>query len=416
MSETKPFAISKQQVMQAYRLVKANRGAAGVDQQSLDDFSVKLKDNLYKLWNRMSSGSYFPAAVKAVSIPKKAGGERVLGVPTVADRIAQMVVKLELEPIVEPHFLPDSYAYRPGKSALDAIGVTRKRCWKYDWVLEFDVRGLFDNIPHDLILRAVQHHTENKWVILYIERWLKAPMQRSDGTLVQRTKGTPQGGVVSPLLANLFLHYTFDAWVQRNYPDVPWCRYADDGLLHFHTERRALEMWRVLDRRFSECGIELHSEKTKIVYCKDGRRTGDYSNVQFDFLGYTFRRRVVKNSVRGNLFVGFTPMVSKAATKSMRAFVRRTGIRNQTHLDLKAIAKRFNPILAGWIDYYGRYHPSGLKPVLRHFNKTLVVWAMAKYKRLRKHKTQAGKLLQRILQQEPNLFEHWKRGMAGTFT
>jgi RNA-directed DNA polymerase len=415
MSKTKPFTISKQLVMQAYRRVRANRGAAGVDQQSLDDFAVKLKDNLYKLWNRMSSGSYFPPPVKAVSIPKKTGGERILGVPTVADRIAQMVVKLEFEPKVEPHFLPDSYGYRPGKSALDAIGVTRRRCWDFNWVLEFDIRGLFDNIPHDLLLKAVRHHTDNPWVVLYIERWLKAPLQQTDGSLVERTKGTPQGGVVSPVLANLFLHYAFDAWMQRNHPATPWCRYADDGLVHCCTEQQARDLERTLEQRFKECGLELHPGKTKIVYCKDGSRKGKYSSTSFDFLGYTFRPRLVKNRKRNSIFVSFTPAVSKTAMNSMRSRVRRSNIRNRSDLGLNAIARWFNPILRGWLEYYGRYQPSAMYPVLRHFNQTLVAWARRKYKRLRRHKTRASKFIENISERSPHLFEHWKRGMVGSF-
>ncbi len=415
MSKTKPFTISKQLVMQAYRLVRANRGAAGVDQQSLDDFAVKLKDNLYKLWNRMSSGSYFPPPVKAVSIPKKTGGERILGVPTVADRIAQMVVKLVFEPKVEPHFLPDSYGYRPGKSALDAIGVTRRRCWDYNWVLEFDIRGLFDNIPHDLLLKAVRHHTNNPWVVLYIERWLKAPLQQTDGTLVERTKGTPQGGVVSPVLANLFLHYAFDAWMQRNRPGVPWCRYADDGLVHCRSERQARDLGKALERRFKECGLELHPEKTKIVYCKDGSRKGKYPCISFDFLGYTFRPRLVKNRKRDSIFVSFTPAVSKTAMNSMRSRIRRSNIRNRSDLGLNAIARWFNPILRGWLEYYGRYRPSAMYPVLSHFNNTLVAWARRKYKRLQRHKTRAGRFIENISERDPHLFEHWKRGMVGSF-
>jgi RNA-directed DNA polymerase len=415
MGETKPFDIPKKLVMQAYRLVKANRGAAGVDQQSLDDFAVKLKDNLYKLWNRMSSGSYFPPPVKAVSIPKKTGGERVLGVPTVADRIAQMVVKLTFEPMVEPHFLSDSYGYRPGKSALDAIGVTRRRCWEYAWVLEFDIRGLFDNIPHDLLLKAVRHHTDNPWILLYIERWLKAPMQLPDGTLVERTQGTPQGGVVSPVLSNLFLHYVFDTWMQRNRPGVPWCRYADDGLVHCNSKEQAQELRCALEQRFADCGLELHTTKTKIVYCKDGSRKGVYPNTEFDFLGYTFRRRLVKNTKRNSLFVSFTPAVSKTALKSMTRFVRASNVRNRSDLSLGAIAYRLNPVIRGWMNYYGRYQPSAMRPVWRHLNKTLVAWARRKYKRLQRHKTRAGLFIEGISVKSPGLFAHWKCGTGRCF-
>jgi group II intron reverse transcriptase/maturase len=222
LSETKAYDIPKLQVFEAYHRVKDNAGAAGVDKQSLEDFAKDLKDNLYKIWNRMSSASYFPPAVKGVLIPKKSGGERLLGVPTVADRIAQMVVKLEIEPLLEPHFLPDSYGYRPGKSALDAVGVTRRRCWQHDWVLEFDIKGLFDNIDHDLLMKAVGKHVQCKWALLYIKRWLTAPMQLPDGSLTARVKGVPQGGVASPLLSNLFLHYVFDAL--STYSLVSVCR------------------------------------------------------------------------------------------------------------------------------------------------------------------------------------------------
>ena len=415
MSKTKPFDISKQLVMKAYRLVKANRGGAGVDQQSLADFDTNLKDNLYKLWNRMSSGSYFPPPVKAVRIPKKQGGERILGVPTVADRIAQMVVKLVLEPQLEPIFLPDSYGYRPGKSALDAIGVTRERCWKYDWVLEFDIVGLFDNLSHDLLLKAVRKHIDSKWVLLYVERWLIAPMQETNGALVERAKGVPQGGVVSPILSNLFLHYVFDVWMQRTHPLVPWCRYADDGVVHCETEYQAQRLRADLERRFAACELQLHPRKTKIVYCKDGRRNGQYSNTEFTFLGYDFRRRLVKSRKRGNFFVGFNPAVSKTAMKSMRAFVRRSNVRNRSDLGLNEIAAWFNPILRGWLEYYGHYWPSAMYPVLRHFNQTLMAWAMHKYKKLRGRKTRAGRFLLGVVEREPHLFAHWERGMIGKF-
>ena len=229
MCNTKPFDISKHVVWEAYKRVKANKGAAGIDDESISDFEEHLKDNLYKTWNRMSSGSYFPPPVKVAEIAKKTGGKRILGVPTVADRIAQMVAKLYFEPSVEPYFHPDSYGYRPGKSAIDAVGVTRQRCWRYDWVLEFDIKGLFDNIRHDLLMRAVKTHTDCKWLLVCIERWLKAPFQMEDGRIIERRSGTPQGGVISPVLSNLFLHYVFDKWMERNFPENPWARYADDG-------------------------------------------------------------------------------------------------------------------------------------------------------------------------------------------
>jgi RNA-directed DNA polymerase len=320
-----------------------------------------------------------------------------------------------LEPVLEPIFLPDSYGYRPNKSALDAVGVTRERCWKYDWVLEFDIKGLFDNISHGLLLKALDKHTECKWVKLYIKRWLTAPLQLKDGTLVQRTRGTPQGGVVSPLLANLFLHYTFDVWMTRNYPQAPWCRYADDGLVHCKSLAEAQAIRAALSSRFAECGLEMHPTKTKIVYCKDGTRKGTYPQTEFTFLGYTFRPRVVKNAKRSSLFVSFTPAVSTAALKAMRQRTRRLNYRNRTDLSLPDIARLHNPILRGWLEYYGRFCPSDLYPVFRHFNKMLVTWAMRKYKRFKGHKTRASLLLEDISRKNPQLFAHWKRGMVGAF-
>jgi RNA-directed DNA polymerase len=415
MSTAKPYAIPKETVMEAFKIVKANGGSAGIDKQTIAEYEGNLEDNLYKLWNRMSSGSYLPQPVKGVPIPKKSGGERILGVPTVADRVAQMVVKIVFEPKVEKHFLPDSYGYRPGKSAIDAITITRQRCWQYDWVLEFDIKGLFDNIKHELLMKAVSKHTQERWVVLYIERWLKAPMAREDGRIEERAKGTPQGGVISPVLSNLFLHYVFDAWMKRNFPNNPWCRYADDGLVHCKTQAEAEAMRAALSQRFMECGLELHPTKTKIVYCKDERREGGYENTKFDFLGYTFRPRVAKNRKRNCLFVSFSPGVSSTAKKTMRAEIRRQGIRNRTELSLNEISEKCNPILQGWMNYYGRYYRSALYPVWRHFNMTLVSWAMKKYKRLRGHKTRAAVFIEGIAQRQPHLFCHWKEGMVGSF-
>lgn len=346
MNKTKPFAISKDLVMQAFKLVKANAGAAGVDQQSIAGFENKLKDNLYKIWNRMSSGTYFPPPVKAVPIPKKSGGERILGVPTVADRIAQMVVKLIFEPCVEPHFLSDSYGYRPNKSALDAVGITRRRCWQYDWVLEYDICGLFDNLDHQLLMKAVRHHTDNKWIILYIERWLKTPMQMPDGSLQEKTRGVMQGGVISPVLSNLFLHYVFDAWMGRNHPTVPWCRYADDALAHCKTETQAKQLLTELATRFKECGLELHPNKTKIVYCKDGKRRGNYSETEFVFLGYSFRRREAKNTQNNQLFLNFTAAASPAALKSMRAKIRQIGFSARADKNLERLDQLLPTLLS----------------------------------------------------------------------
>lgn len=410
MNKTKAFTISKQLVMKAYQLVKKNQGSAGVDQQTLDDFDKNLKDNLYKLWNRLSSGSYFPPPVMGVAIPKKSGGERILGIPKVSDRIAQMVVKLVFEPEVEPYFHSDSYGYRPNKSAIDAIGVTRKRCWQNDWVVEFDIKGLFDNINHILLMKAVKKHTNNKWVILYIERWLKAPLQMPDGTCVLRTKGVPQGGVISPVLSNLFLHYVFDMWVSKQYPRNVWCRYADDGIVHAKSEEDAQNILIALEKRFRECLLELHPEKTKIVYCKDANRKMCYSNTMFTFLGYDFRRRTAKAKDRNNLFLSFAPAVSIQAQKTMRLEIRKTIVRSKVAMSLGDMADMYNPILRGWIEYYGRYTPSALYSVFRYFNMKLVKWAMNKFKKLKRHKVRAINYLQNIRKKKLNLFVHWKFG------
>lgn len=410
MNKTKPFIISKDKVMQAFKLIKANAGAAGIDEQSIAGFEADLKDNLYKLWNRMSSGSYFPPAVKAVPIPKKNGGVRILGIPTVADRIAQMVIKLEFEPAVEPYFLPDSYGYRPNKSALDAVGITRQRCWKYNWVVEYDIKGFFDNLDHELLLRAVNKHTSNKWIILYITRWLKAPLQLQDGSLQERVCGVPQGGVISPLLSNLFLHYVFDSWMKKHHPSIPWCRYADDGLLHCKTQHQARQILAALVQRFTECGLELHAEKTKIIYCKDKDRKEEYPETKFTFLGYCFRTRSSRNRVNNTMFANFTPEVSKEAQKSMRAKIRAMNVRNRTDLSLEQLAEICNPILRGWIAYYGKYCSSELKPVFVHFNQTIAMWLRHKYAKFRRHKTKAGEKVIDIAKRNPGLFAHWKGG------
>lgn len=410
MSKTKPFIISKQLVVEAYQRVKANAGAAGIDQQTVDDFNRNLKDNLYKIWNRMASGTYFPPAVRAVSIPKASGGERILGIPTVSDRIAQMIVKLTFEPLVEPYFLEDSYGYRSNKSALDAVGVVRQRCWKYDWVLEFDIKGLFDNIDHELLMKAVKKHTNNPWVILYIERWLKAPKQRQDGVMVERTCGVPQGGVISPILSNVFLHYVFDVWMRRHYPSAPWCRYADDGVIHCKTEMEAYYIRAHLEQRLIDCKLELHPEKTRIIYCKDQNRKKKYSNTKFTFLGYEFRRRSAKHQTGGIFFLSFLPAISQEAKKSIRTTLRGLKLRRRSDVSLEYIAQKLNPVLRGWINYYGRYTPSALNPVMRTVNKMLIAWAMHKYKRLKGRKTRAGGFIKRLKEKNPMLFEHWKRG------
>lgn len=405
-SQVKPFCISKWTVFAAYKRVKANHGAAGVDSESIEEFERDLKNNLYKIWNRMSSGTYFPPPVRSVGIPKKDGGERRLGIPTVADRIAQTVVKMYLEPEVEPHFHPDSYGYRPGKSALEAVGVCRQRCWRYDWVIDLDIRGFFDNLDHELLMRAVGKYTQERWILLYVKRWLEAPVQEEDGTLVPRTKGTPQGGVISPLLANIFLHLAFDDWMRQTHPEVPFERYADDIVVHCRTERQARRVLESIKRRLKQCRLEVHPEKTKIVYCKDDDRKGTYPHEKFDFLGYTFRPRRSKNRW-GKHFINFSPAVSNEAAKKMRQEMRRWRLHLRSDKAIDDLARMWNPVLRGWIAYYGRFYKSALYPTFRYFNTILIRWAMRKYKRLRGHRRRAERWLGGIARREPRLFAHW---------
>ena len=407
MSKAKPFSISKRVVFEAYKRVKANKGAAGVDGESIADFEKDLKNNLYKIWNRMSSGSYFPPAVRLVEIAKKGGGQRKLGVPTVSDRIAQMVAKMYFEPEVDCYFHPDSYGYRPGKSAIEAVGVARKRCWRHDWVLDCDIKAFFDEIDHELLMRAVRKHTDNKWLLLYIERWQKAPVQAEDGTLISREKGSPQGSVISPLLANLFLHYAFDEWMRRNHDNIPFERYADDILVHCTSERQARWIKAVIERRLKECRLELNPEKTKIVYCRDSRRKGKYPDKKFDFLGYTFRPRGSKDRY-GRLFVGFLPAISDEAAKTIRSTIRSWRIHRMTDKSLKDLACMFNPKIRGWINYYGQFYKSALYRVLNQLNGALQRWAMRKYKKLRRRRRKAFHWMGRIAKQMPHLFAHWR--------
>ncbi|MCB1851300.1 MAG: group II intron reverse transcriptase/maturase [Gammaproteobacteria bacterium] len=410
MNKAKPYEISKRLVYDAYKQVKANGGADGIDRQSIEDFERDLKGNLYKVWNRMSSGSYFPPAVLGVKIPKSDGGERLLGIPTVADRIAQTVVKLTVEPTMEPYFHEDSYGYRPNKSATDAIGVARKRCWRYDWVIDLDIKGFFDHLDHNLAMKAVRKHVKESWAILYIERWLKAPMQQGE-SLINRDLGTPQGGVISPLLANLFLHYAFDEWMRRNHPNIPFERYADDVVLHCKSEKQAQFIKDRVAKRLMQCGLELHPRKTRIVYCQDDDRRQSYPINEFDFLGYTFRKRGCRTKA-GKLFVGFSPAVSDKAKKEIRKTIRGWRIHLWSGATLRSIAKEINPVVRGWINYYGEYYRSELRFSLQQIDAYLIRWVKTKYKRLRGRQVKAARTVRQLSQQAPELFAHWKAGFA----
>jgi RNA-directed DNA polymerase len=409
--KAKPYSLPKQLVWDAYQRVKANRGAAGVDGESLAAFETDLKGNLYKIWNRMSSGSYFPPPVRLVEIPKESGGTRPLGIPTVADRVAQTVVTRVLEPLVELHFHPDSYGYRPGRSALDAVGVARQRCWDADWVIDLDIKAFFDSIPHALVERAVAHHTDLPWIRLYIARWLRAPVQRPDGTKEPRTQGTPQGGVASPLLANLFLHYAFDAWMQREYPCIRFERYADDVLVHCTSEQEAQAVLAAIRGRFQQCGLEVHPTKTRIVYCKDDDRPGGSPHTQFDFLGYTFQPRRAKNRW-GKCFVSFLPAISTQAATAIRRTIREWRMAStRNNQSLEDLARLVNPVVRGWMNYYGRYYRSRVVQVLRHLNEALAAWARWKYKRFWRRERASMHWLGRIARRDPHLFVLWELGV-----
>jgi RNA-directed DNA polymerase len=403
----KSFDISKWEVQAAWEKVRANRGAPGVDAVSLEAFGADLKNNLYKIWNRMSSGTYFPPPVRAVEIPKQHGkGTRMLGVPTIADRVAQTVAAARIGAAAEPVFHRDSYGYRPGKQALDAVGVCRERCWAYDWVVDLDVSKFFDSVRWDLVIKAVERHVDLPWVILYVKRWLAAPVQMPDGSVVQRDRGTPQGSAVSPVLANLFLHYAFDMWMVREFPDCPFERFADDAVVHCSTEARARQVLAALEQRMSEAGLALHPEKTRIVYCRDGNRRGPWDGpVSFTFLGYTFGARSM-NGRRGR-FTGYGPAVSDAALAKMSQAVASWRLRRRNALSWTGLTRWIGPVIRGWLNYYGQFYRSQLYPLLARINYHLMKWLRAKYKRLRNYKV-LQKAWQRAVTQNPGALPHWK--------
>ena len=405
-SGSKSFDISKRLVWEAYRQVKSNQGAPGVDKQSIGEFEQDLGNNLYRIWNRMSSGSYFPPPVRAVEIPKADGGTRVLGVPTVADRVAQTVVALVLQPRTEAIFHPDSYGYRPGRSQHHALAACRERCRSRDWVIDLDIRKFFDSVDHDLMIKAVAANTDQAWVVLYVKRWLTAALQHPDGSLEGRDRGTPQGSAVSPVLANLFMHYAFDRWLEREFPTVSFERFADDAVVHCVTERQAREVLAALSVRMVEVGLQLHPDKTKIVYCKDDDRRGGYPVTSFTFLGYTFRPRTIRSKA-GRLFDRFSPAVSPVALKRMSRQLRDMRIHRQTGLSLDDLAAMINPVVAGWMDYYGRYRRWELYPLLQRVNSYLARWARNKYKRLRAF-TRLKVWWRGVLDRDPALFAHWR--------
>jgi RNA-directed DNA polymerase len=407
----KPFDIPKHEIWEAYKRIKVNGGGPGIDGQSISDFEKNLSGNLYKIWNRLSSGTYFPPPVRRVDIPKGDGKTRPLGIPTVADRIAQMVVARRLQPSLEPVFHTDSYGYRIGKSARDALDAARRRCWRFDWVLDLDIKAFFDTIDHTLLMRAVEKHAADAWSVLYIARWLEAPMQMPDGSLVERRTGTPQGGVISPLLANLFMHYAFDLWMTRECPSLPFERYADDIICHCSSERQAIFLKKRISERFAECSLQLHPEKTIIAYCRDARRQGGYSRVAFDFLGFTFRPRQVVDKA-GEKFVGFTPAISQKSLKAIRKEMHGWRFHRHSDISLEEIARRINPVVRGWMNYYGSFTRSALGKVADDIDKLLARWVMMKFNNLRRRKRQARKWVYSVRKRQRHLFSHWNLSVA----
>ncbi len=410
----KPYPITKESVWEAYKQVKANGGSAGVDGVTIAQVSANPKKYLYPVWNRLASGSYFPLAVKQVVIPKSDGGERKLGVPTVADRVAQTVIANELEVIVESHFAESSFGYRPGKNAHQAIEQAKQHCWRYAYVIDMDIKGVFDNIDHGLMIRALRHFTDKKHIITYVKRWLKAPVELKDGTQLQNLeKSTPQGGVISPLLANIFLHVVFDKWMEQYYPYCPYERYADDIVVHACSEAQARHVLEKIRERLQACKLTLHPEKTRIVYCPSNRRRRPRKGelTSFDFLGFTFRSWKVVTKT-GKVTTGFSPSISK---KSMKRIVKKwAGLKLQrwTNVGLERLSRYLSPLLRGWIQYYGRVCKYGMNLLFLRLNNRLVKWAYKKYKRFRRHKSffLARQWLRDVARRSSYLFPHWEWG------
>jgi RNA-directed DNA polymerase len=410
-TKQKPFEIRFDRIVLAYKTVKANKGSYGVDGISLEAYEVNLQDNLYKLWNRMSSGSYFPQAVRQVEIDKKGGGKRPLGIPSVADRVAQAVVKRELEIMLEPIFHEDSFGYRRNRGVLDAVGKARERCWRYKWALDIDIKSFFEDISHELLMKAVRKHTNCKWHLLYIERWLKAPVQQVDGSVKEKVKGTPQGAVISPILANLFLHYAFDEWMRRNISHCPFERYADDIVVHCDTKSSAAWVESKLETRLQQCGLTLHPVKTKIVDCRTVKESKSSEHQEFDFLGHTFRKRKAKTK-QGEFFTSYLPAVSKKAVKAIQGKVKECEPLAKTTGTLKEIATELNPKIRGWFNIFSKFYISEFKRHIQFINWRLMLWAKRKFKRLRRNRWNAKEWLRKISTSQPTLFEHWKHGVT----
>jgi RNA-directed DNA polymerase len=397
-------------VYNSYLKVTDKDGSAGIDKQSIEMFNENLKDNLYKIWNRMTSGSCFPPPVRTVFIPKKQGGERPLGIPTVSDRIAQGVVKDYLEPSLENIFHSSSFGYRPGRSAHDAIKQCQANCIKQAWVIDVDIKGFFDNISHEILLGLLQKHTTEKWVLLYAERWLKAGVQQKDGGIITRTKGTPQGGVISPLFANLYLHHGFDKWMDEENPQNPFERYADDIVIHCNSKGEAEQLLEKLKARMQHYELELHPEKTKIVYCKNYLRNEMHDNNSFTFLSYSFEPRTVKDKFdKKKCLVVFSAAISQQAKASIREKLREALPTMWSNQTLEWFAQRLNPKIRGWINYYAKFNKHIAYEVFYYLNKLIVKWVKNKYKI--SGKAWLYDKYKSLQSANPDLFYHWRLGV-----
>ena len=408
-SETKSIPISRQMIWAAYQKVRSNKGSAGVDAISMEEFDVNRSKHLYKLWNRMASGSYFPPAVKEVEIPKKDGKIRKLGIPTISDRVGQMVVKMFIEPRIEEIFSTNSYGYRPHRNAHQALQKVRENCWKQDWVIDLDIKGFFDNIDHAKLMLSVNKHVPEKWAVLYIERWLEADVLTKSGQFIQKQgKGTPQGGVISPLLANLFLHYAFDKWLENTDKDVRFTRYADDVIIHCKSNAHAEQTLNAVHQRMETVGLELHPQKTKIVYCRDYRRKGKYRTVKFDFLGYSFQPRSAYSKKIRKMFIGYDCAISISSRKRIADKLEALNVNKLNFKTIGGVAQYLNPIIRGWVHYYGKFKMYELTKVFRLLSKRLVWWARRRYKRYKTSIRKGYQWLSTVRKQYPTLFYHWQ--------
>jgi len=404
----KAIPIEYEWVERAYRKVKQGGKAVGIDKESWTEFDKNINDNLYVIWNRLTSGSYHPQGVREVEIPKKDGKKRKLGIPTLRDRIAQQVVKEYMEERIDKIFHENSYGYRPMKSAHQAIEAVRQNCYKQDWVLDMDIKSFFDEIDHELMLRAVEYLMKEKWVKMYVERWLKMPVHKKDGTIMEKQgKGTPQGGVISPLLANIYLHFTLDLWISRNLPKVSFVRYADDIIIHCSSKLEAEKILAAVKARLAETKLQIKEEKTRIVYCKDYHRKENHEDVKFEFLGFSYQPRARKAEGCRNTFMAFTAEISQSSQKRIREEIRSEKLWRNTRIEINEIAGNFNPRIRGWINYYGKYSKRTLRSVMMSIEKRLIKWIMRKYK-LGHRKSYAK--LKVIKQAHPNLFYHWQKG------